>query len=125
MVRLLDALAPGVTQGSCAQYLWRIGARPRMAIGSMGPGLVGLFLREPAEEAREHVAFCLEAARAQGLSDSAGVAAVVATAELSTGSVVELAESALNAAHETAFGSRLERIVIRSDPGGPLAGHGA
>jgi hypothetical protein len=110
-------LAPGVTQGACAQYLWRVGARPRMAVGSMGPGQVGVFVRGTAEEAREHVAFCLEAARMQGLLDAAGIAAVVATAELSTGAVVELAESALNAAHATAFGSRLERIVVRSDSG--------
>jgi hypothetical protein len=115
------SLAPGVAQSECAEHVWRIGARPRMAIGSMGPGLVGIFVRARAEEAREHVAFCLDGARAQGLLDAAGVAAVAATTALSTGAVVELAESALNAAHATAFGSRLERIVVRSDPGRPIA----
>jgi CheY-like chemotaxis protein len=114
-------LAPGVTQGACAEQVWRACNRPRMAVGSMGPGQVGLFVRGPAEDAREHVALCLEAARARGLLDAAGVAAVVATAELSTGAVVELAENALSAAHATAFGSRLERIVVRSDPGRPMA----
>jgi CheY-like chemotaxis protein len=115
------SLAPGVTQGACAEHVWRIGARPRMAIGSMGPGLVGIFVRAAGEEAREHVAVCLESARSQGLLDAAGVAAVGATAELSTSAVVDIAESALTAAHATAFGSRLERIVIRSCPGRTVA----
>jgi CheY-like chemotaxis protein len=115
------SLAAGVSQGDCAEYLWQRGARPRMAIGSMGPGLVGIFVRASAEEAREHIAFCLDGARAQGLLDAAGVAAVAATTALSTGAVVDLAESALNAANATAFGSRLERIVVRSDPGRPIA----
>jgi hypothetical protein len=114
-------LASGITQGVCAEQLWRAAARPRMAIGSMGPGQVGIFVRGPAEDAREHVAFCLETARALGLLDAAGVAAVVATAELSTGAVVELAENALSAAHATTFGSRLERIVVRSDSHRPTA----
>jgi CheY-like chemotaxis protein len=114
-------LASGITQGVCAEQLWRAAARPRMAIGSMGPGQVGIFVRGPAEDAREHVAFCLETARGLGLLDAAGVAAVVATAELSTGAVVELAENALSAAHATTFGSRLERIVVRSDSQRPTA----
>jgi CheY-like chemotaxis protein len=114
-------LAKGVTQSACAEDLWHSAARPHMAVGSMGPGQVGIFVRGPAEKAREHVAFCLETARAHKLLDAAGVAAVVSTAELSTGAVVELAENALSAAHATTFGSRLERIVVRSDPSRPMA----
>jgi CheY-like chemotaxis protein len=114
-------LAPGVLAGDCAEFLWKVCARPRTAIGSLGPGRVGLFVRATTEEAREHVASCVERARQQGLLEAAGVAAVAGTAELSTSAVVDIAQSALAAAQTTAFGSRLERIIVRSDSGRPTA----
>jgi hypothetical protein len=76
-----------------------------------------MFVRGVAEEAHRHAAFCVDSGRAQGLLEAAGVAAVVSTAGLSRNAIVEIAESALNVAASAPFGSRVERIVVRTETG--------
>jgi len=118
---LIGELAPGVSPGVFAEQVWGAGARPRLAIGSMGAGLVGLFVRGPAKDAREHVSACLERVRAEGLLAAAGVAAVMASAGLSRSAVVEIAESALSAAEAAGGEPKVERIVVRTEPGEQVA----
>jgi CheY-like chemotaxis protein len=114
-------LTPGVSPGTCAEQLWRSGARARLAIGSMGTGRVGLFVRDAAKDARQHVASCLESARSGGLVDAAGVAAITASTGLSRSAVVEIAEGALSVAETATVGSNVERIVVRAERGEQLA----
>jgi hypothetical protein len=114
---VLVALAPGVSAAACAEQLWRAAPRSRLAIGSMGPGRMGMFVRGSADEAHHHAAFCLESGRAHGLLQAAGVAAVVSTAGLSKNAILEIAESALTVAASAPFGSRVERIAVRTESG--------
>jgi CheY-like chemotaxis protein len=117
----LGALTPGVSAGACAEQIWREGPRARLAIGSMGTGRIGMFVRAGAKEARKHAAQRLERARAEGLLDAAGVAAIMASAGLSKSAVLELAESALSIAEAATIGSKVERVVVRTESGKHLA----
>lgn len=114
-------LQPGVSPGAYAEQVWREGAMARLAFGAMGTGRVGMFVRGGVKEARQHLAERLERARADKLLDAAGVAGIMATSGLSRGAVVEIAESALSVAESATFGSRVERIVVRPEPGRPVA----
>jgi CheY-like chemotaxis protein len=116
----LGALAPGATASACADLIWREGPHARLAIGSTG-GRIGVFLRGGAREARKAIAERLSRARHEGLLDAAGVAGVMASAGLSKSAVLEIAESALSIAEAASLGSKVERIVIRSEPGRPVA----
>ena len=117
----LGTLTPGVSAGACAEQIWREGPRPRLAIGSMGTGRIGMFVRGAAKEARKHAAERLERARAEGLLDAAGIAAIMASAGLSKSAVLELAESALSIAEAATIGSKVERVVVRTESGKHLA----
>jgi CheY-like chemotaxis protein len=117
----LGTLGPGVSAGTCAEQIWREGPRPRLAIGFMGTGRIGMFVRGPAKEARKHAVERLERARAEGLLDAAGVAAIMASAGLSKSAVLELAESALSIAEAATIGSKVERVVVRTESGKHLA----
>ena len=117
----LGALTPGISAGACAEQIWREGPRARLAIGSMGTGRIGTFVRAGAKEARKQAAERLERARAEGLLDAAGVAAIMASAGLSKSAVLELAESALSIAEAATIGSKVERVVVRTESGKHLA----
>jgi CheY-like chemotaxis protein len=117
----LGALAPGILAGACAELIWSEGPHARLAIGSMGAGRIGVFMRGGAREVRKQIAERLARARDQGLLDAAGVAGVMASAGLSKSAVIEIAESALSIAEAASLGSKVERIVIRSEPGRPVA----
>jgi CheY-like chemotaxis protein len=114
-------LGPGVSSGTLAARVWRVGAHPRLAIGAMGLGRVGLFARGTARDAREHIAGCLKDARAQSLVEAAGVAAIGASAPLSSAALVELAESALSMAEQGGAESHVERFVVKTEHGKYLA----
>jgi CheY-like chemotaxis protein len=117
----IGTLSPGVSAGTCAEQLWRSGPREHFAIGMQGMGRIGLFVRGAAREARTHAAERLEAARAEGLLEAAGIAAIMASAGLSKSAVLELAESALSIAEAATIGSKVERIVVRTESGKHLA----
>jgi CheY-like chemotaxis protein len=117
----LGTLGPGVSAGACAEQIWREGPRARLALGAMGAGRIGMFVRGPAKEARTHAAERLERARAEGLLDAAGVAAIMASAGLSKSAIIELAESALSIAEAATIGSKVERVVVRTESGKHLA----
>ena len=87
----------------------------------MGTGRIGMFVRGAAKEARKHAAERLESARAEGLLDAAGIAAIMASAGLSKSAVLELAESALSIAEAATIGSKVERVVVRTESGKHLA----
>jgi hypothetical protein len=114
---VLVALSPGVSASACAEQLWRLAPRARLAIGTMGAGRIGMFVRGMAEDAHRHATYCLQSGRAHGLLEAAGIAAVVSTAGLSRTAIVEIAESALTVAASAPFGSRVERIVVRTESG--------
>jgi CheY-like chemotaxis protein len=117
----LGTLSPGVSAGACAEQIWREGPRPRLAIGLMGGDRIAMFVRGAAREARKHAAERLERARAEGLLDAVGVAAIMASAGLSKSAVLELAESALSIAETATIGSKIERVVVRTESGKHLA----
>jgi CheY-like chemotaxis protein len=117
----LGTLAGGVAAGACAEQLWRDSARPHLAIGALGAGRVGVYVRGPAQVVRAHAALSLERARAQGLLEAAGVAAIMSSAGLSMSAVLELAASALGIAETATIGSKVERVVVRSESGKPFA----
>ncbi len=113
----LGTLSQGISAGSCAEQMWREGPRARFALGNLGPGRIGMFVRGAAKEARTHAAERLEWARSEGLLDAAGVAAVMASAGLSKSAVLELADSALSIAEAATIGSKVERVVVRTESG--------
>jgi hypothetical protein len=114
---VLVDLAPGISASACAEQLWRLAPRSRLAIGTMGAGRVGMFVRGAPDESHRHADLCLVAGRAHGLLAAAGIATVVSTAGLSRTAIVEIAESALTVAASAPFGSRVERIVVRTESG--------
>jgi hypothetical protein len=87
----------------------------------MGASRVAMFVRGTAKDARDHMSASLETARKRDLVAAAGVAAVLSTAGLSRNAVVEIAESALTVAEADTEGSRLERIVVRTEAGERVA----
>jgi hypothetical protein len=119
-VALVD-LAPGLSPAALAVQLWEEWPRPRMAIGNLGGGRVGLFARGPANEVRAHIATLIERGRARKRLEAVGIAGVAASAGLARHAVVEIAESALSVARSNRIGTGVERIVVRPESGKPVA----
>lgn len=114
-------LAPGISPAEFAVLTWHEQPRPRMAIGTVGSGRVALFARGPANEVRAYLAELVERARSRNRLTSVGIAGVSASAGLSRGAVVEIAECALSVAQTSSFGAGVERIVVRPESGKPVA----
>jgi CheY-like chemotaxis protein len=112
----IGTLADGTSAGTCAEQVWRAGARARLAIGAMGAGRVGIFARGATTAVHGHVAACLDSVRSQGLMTSAGVAGVMIPTALSRRCAVSIAESALSLAQAGPDGPHVERIIVQMEP---------
>jgi CheY-like chemotaxis protein len=99
-----------------AQALWRISAYPRLAIGSLGPGRVGVCLRGAPPGVSRHLAAGIEVLGQRGLVDAAGFVSVTQESGLSAPALLRIAEGALLTAQSPDSPSRLEEIQLGSLP---------
>jgi CheY-like chemotaxis protein len=99
-----------------AQAIWRISAYPRLAIGSLGPGRVGVCLRGAPPGVSRHLASGIEVLCQRGLVDAAGFVSVTHESGLSAPELLRIAEGALLTAQSPNSPSRLEEIQLGALP---------
>jgi CheY-like chemotaxis protein len=97
-----------------AAALWQVSAHSRLAIGSLGPGRIGVCLRGEPDEIAGHLESGLDVMHRRGLTRAAGLVSATRDAALSARELIRIAEGALLAADDARSPSHFEQIEIGS-----------